>query len=390
MNLLWVLIGLMVVVALALLVLPLIRSRQVPLAERKSYDVAIYKDQLREAERDHERGLLSDEQIDAVKTELQRKLLTIAGPASQPPVVKADRPGPRAATAAGLVLFVGLGSVALYSHQGTPALNNMAYASRDIDGERQRLEDGKVITEMSVLIDRLEKKLEVDTENVQGWQMLGRSLVSIGQFERAVKAYEQVTKRDPENGQVLVDYAEAVIFMNDGRVTQKAQSALEKAQELNAANPKARYYLALQQAQAGNMQAAIQGWIDLLAISLPDAPWIENVRTQLTNAASEAKVDLKSVRPTAEALRIGDDIRKAARAQATAPGPSQSDVEAAAEMSDQERQQMILSMVNRLAERLRENPDDREGWLRLANAYKVLGETDKSREAMERARQLAE
>jgi cytochrome c-type biogenesis protein CcmH len=181
-----------------------------------------------------------------------------------------------------------------------------------------------------------------------------------------------------------------VIFMNDGRVSQQALSALEKAQGLNAANPKARYYLALEQAQAGHLQAAIQGWIDLLAISLPDAPWIQNVRTQLANAASEAKVDLKSVRPTAEAMRIGDDIQKAANSKAAAPGPSQSDVEAAAEMSDQERQQMILSMVNRLAERLKENPDDREGWLRLANAYKVLGETDKSREAMERARQLAE
>ncbi|MBT3700741.1 MAG: tetratricopeptide repeat protein, partial [Alphaproteobacteria bacterium] len=67
---------------------------------------------------------------------------------------------------------------------------------------------------------------------------------------------------------------------------------------------------------------------------------------------------------------------------AQAPGPSQADVAAAKDMSTGDRSEMIRSMVNRLAERLKDEPDDLEGWQRLARAYGVLGEQDKAAEAL--------
>ncbi len=51
---------------------------------------------------------------------------------------------------------------------------------------------------------------------------------------------------------------------------------------------------------------------------------------------------------------------------------------------------MIRTMVNRLADRLQENPDDLEGWKRLARAYEVLGETEKANHAHDRIRALSE
>ena len=59
-----------------------------------------------------------------------------------------------------------------------------------------------------------------------------------------------------------------------------------------------------------------------------------------------------------------------------APGPSQEDIAAAQSMSASEQSTMIRSMVARLAARLEDEPEDIEGWRRLANAYGVLGETD--------------
>ncbi|MDW8444627.1 MAG: tetratricopeptide repeat protein [Acetobacteraceae bacterium] len=49
---------------------------------------------------------------------------------------------------------------------------------------------------------------------------------------------------------------------------------------------------------------------------------------------------------------------------------------------------MIEGMVQRLAERMRETPDDAEGWLRLARAYRVLGRAAEAREALRRAAEL--
>jgi cytochrome c-type biogenesis protein CcmH len=58
-------------------------------------------------------------------------------------------------------------------------------------------------------------------------------------------------------------------------------------------------------------------------------------------------------------------------------------------MSEGERGAMIRSMVQRLAGRLKENPDDEDGWRRLARAYEVLGETEKAKDAIARADALA-
>ena len=54
----------------------------------------------------------------------------------------------------------------------------------------------------------------------------------------------------------------------------------------------------------------------------------------------------------------------------------------AADMTPEQRQGMIRGMVDNLATKLRENPNDADGWLRLGRAYKVLGEQDKSVEAL--------
>jgi cytochrome c-type biogenesis protein CcmH len=46
---------------------------------------------------------------------------------------------------------------------------------------------------------------------------------------------------------------------------------------------------------------------------------------------------------------------------------------------------MIRSMVDGLAERLRENPANVDGWERLLRAYVVLGEQDNVKEALRNA-----
>jgi len=69
-------------------------------------------------------------------------------------------------------------------------------------------------------------------------------------------------------------------------------------------------------------------------------------------------------------------------------GPTADDVAAAGEMSADDRGAFIRSMVERLAARLEEDPEDLDGWLRLANAYRVLGEQPQAVTAYERASTL--
>src|SRR6185312_11945925 len=58
--------------------------------------------------------------------------------------------------------------------------------------------------------------------------------------------------------------------------------------------------------------------------------------------------------------------------------------------SPEEQKQFIQTMVAGLAERLKANPDDIEGWQRLARSYTVLGQPDKAREALASAAEHAQ
>ena len=122
--------------------------------------------------------------------------------------------------------------------------------------------------------------------------------------------------------------------------------------------------------------------------------WHPVLEQQIERAARALDIDPATVEPSPGAVALAGarpPFRGTAPGAppATSPaGPSRADREAATRMSDEERAAMIRSMVQRLADRLEENPGDREGWLRLARTYEVLGETEKAGAARARAEAL--
>lgn len=67
-------------------------------------------------------------------------------------------------------------------------------------------------------------------------------------------------------------------------------------------------------------------------------------------------------------------------------GPSEEDRQAAALMTEEERQEMIAGMVAGLAARLEERPNDPDGWVMLVRSYVVMGRPEEAGRAAERAR----
>ena len=101
-------------------------------------------------------------------------------------------------------------------------------------------------------------------------------------------------------------------------------------------------------------------WQNLLARSRPNAPWISTVRDNIKSAAKAGNIILDSTDTT----------------QLT--GPDAIALANAATMTDDEQNEMIAGMVQRLRDRLVEEPNDADGWLRLAHAYNVLGQAEKA------------
>lgn len=372
----WLIVALMTVAALALVLVPLVRShRRAP--RRAEYDLAIYRDQLQELESDRARGLVGEDQSEAARLEIQRRMLAASKKDSDP-----DQPAAAGGGARPWLLMAAIGTaipalaLALYVVWGSPGMPGVPFSGVAQDGSGMA---GENMAGQSVeaAIANLAKRLEQNPNNLEDWVLLGRSLIAIERYSEAVQALRTAAKLSRDNVDILSSMAEAMVFAAEGMVTPEAQAAFESVLKLRGDDAAAQYYLGMALAQKGRPGEALGVWRKLAAETPPNAPWRQDLVTLMRRAAEESGIELGEI-PSAPALRAED----------AAPGPSQEDMAAAADMTPEERQEMIRSMVARLAERLEQNPGDLAGWQRLANAYRVLGENDKADAAEARIAEL--
>ena len=375
----WLIAALMTVAALALVLLPLVRShRRAP--RRMEFDLAIYRDQLHELESDQARGLIGTEQSDAARLEIQRRMLAVSKKDSAPAEAAAAGGGARP-----WLLMAAIGAaipalaLVLYLVWGSPGMPGVPFSGVAQDGSG--VAGGNMAGQnVEASIADLAKRLEQNPNNMEDWVLLGRSLIAIERYSDAVQALRAAAKLSRDNADILSSMAEAMVFAAEGIVTPEAESAFESVLQLRGDDAAAQYYLGMALAQKGRPGEALDMWRKLAAQTPPNAPWRQDLVTLMRRAAEESGIELGEIpaAPAAPALRAED----------AAPGPSQEDMAAAADMTAGERQEMIRSMVARLAERLKQNPDDPAGWQRLANAYRVLGENDKAEAAEARIAKL--
>jgi cytochrome c-type biogenesis protein CcmH len=161
---------------------------------------------------------------------------------------------------------------------------------------------------------------------------------------------------------------ETLVMANRGEMTDAARSAFRKALELDPNNPKASFFLALGLAQDGKTADALEAFKKMEKEAPADAPWLPAVHQQIA------------------ALGGTPATTETADGEAAAPGnPTPEEMAAAQDMSAGDRVAMIRGMVSRLDTRLREEPRNLEGWMRLVRSYMVLKEPDKAKDALSRA-----
>lgn len=367
---LWIAAAGLLALTLAVLLAALLRKGS-PGASRGDYDVAVYRSQLDEVERDVDRGILSAELAEAARLEIKRRMLAASGEADPPTPAAAEAGAPawRGALLALVVVLVPVGSIGLYLLLGSPNLPDQPLASRTVATQTAAQEQA----EMERLTARLAQQMEQQPDRVDGWLLLGRSLRTIENYDEAMRAFERalaLTGRAPD---VLSEYGEILVLAHGGRVAEPARRVFEETLRGFPTEPRARYYLGLAKAQQGDPRGALQDWVDLIAMSPPDAPWLADIRREIRGVAAAAGIDAATLTPSAG---LPDPA---------AGGLGEEDVKAAAEMSPEERDAMIRAMVEGLAQRLEDEPGDADGWRRLARAYEVLGESEKAKEALARA-----
>ena len=344
--------------------------------ERGTFDRAVYRDQLRELERDVTRGVLNVDEAATARLEIQRRLLAVDTNTARRDAT-AHR-NPALAIAAGGVVLLAAGS--LYAWFGAPFLPDAPAAervapaaARDTSGEHLDIKDAAA---------RLRQKLNAEPTNARGWALYARTEAMLGEWQQAVAAYRQAIALGQTGAEIYAGYGEMLVLAAQGIVPPAAHDAFKRALADDPKNDVARYYLALADSQAGEVHRAITAWQSLAADIPEDSPMREAIAQRVNEAAEAGGIEAPSLPKGTPA------VTSAPPTQASPAGPDAAQMAAAERMSPAEREQMVRGMVAQLAARMEKDPGNLEGWLRLGRAYAVLGETDKAVDAYDHATTL--
>src|SRR5262245_34288141 len=344
---LWFALALMTAAAVVAVLWPLARrGREL----RSGSDVAVYRDQLEEIERDRAAGLIADNEAAGAKVEVSRRLIAAADAPAAPAGNAAAATRRRRAVAVVALVALPLGAVGIYLALGSPLFPDQPLTAR--------LAEARANQSMESLIAQVEAHLMQRPDDGRGWEVIAPIYLRLGRFDDAVKARRNALRLNGDNAEREAALGEALVFGANGVVTAEAKSAFEKAVALDAAHVQARYFLGLAAEQDGDRTRAAETWRALIETAPPGAPWVDFVRGALARVEGAGG----------------------------ASGPSEEQVAASSELSPEQRKLMIQSMVDRLAERLNRDGSDVEGWLRLVRSYMVLGQADKARAAAADAR----
>ena len=308
---------------------------------RSGSDVAVYRDQLEEIDRDEAASLIGNVEADAARVEVSRRLIAAAETAKAASAVAVPVAAGkyRWATLAAAITLIPLGAGVTYLSLGSP---NLVPVSMNAATSGQPLPGGIENT-----VAEVETYLESNPKNGRGWELLAPVYLRLGRFDDAVRARRNALEIFGPDAARLGDLGEAIVMASNGVVTPEAKGLFERANATDPEDVMAQYYLGLNAKQEGRRDEAVKRWTALVSGAREGAEWLPLVKNAL------ARIDEKG--PSA--------IAAAPSAAGVAPPEHSGGT--------------IEAMVERLAERLKKDGSDVPGWIQLVRSYRVLGKADK-------------
>jgi len=206
-----------------------------------------------------------------------------------------------------------------------------------------RAAQGVETRDVNGLIALLIKRVRQAPDDIQAWVYLGRGYMGAGDPADAARAYARAVALANHSGRPNAGldslYGEALVAAANGQVSDEAAEVFRAALKLNPKEPASRFFLGDSLAAHGDKSGALALWNSLLAEAPANSPLHQALvdRIALVSAQSGAAPDPKA-------------------------------------------------MVAMLADRLKQNPNDADGWQRLIRAYTVLGERAQAQDALSTAR----
>lgn len=270
--------GALTLLVVAALAAPLIgRNRRRARIAPDAANVALYRDQLAELERDRAQGVVSEEQFEQARAELGQRLL------ADIPAGGAESDSPAQATG-GPWRFVALTAI--------PVVAVLAYlvlgAPDALEGKAAREAGGAHAQDLALVVERLAARLERNPDDAEAWVLLARSKQMLGQPAGAVEALAKALALVPQAAPLWADYADMLAASANGEWTQAAKDALAKSLSLDPAQPKALWLAGSEAYVRRDYRTALAYWEKLAPLTEPGSEVARMIQANIAEARALA------------------------------------------------------------------------------------------------------
>jgi cytochrome c-type biogenesis protein CcmH len=280
----WAIVSAMTVSVLGLILRPLLK-RPAPLTSGQEKTLPVYRQQFSELEQDLTNGLLTDDQYQTARHELERRVLEETGSTETSSMMSGGLVNLRF-VALSLVLVIPAASGVLYWTLGNPAAMTHPAAS-PMAAQNGAADERQMIEGLNTLMERLKKKLEQNPNDATGWAMLGRSYMAMERYADAVPAFEKAFKLNPNDADMLADYADALGIHQGRKLEGKPETMIEKALKVDPNHVKALMLAGTVAYNRKDFVLAVKDWERARTNLAPDSD--PEFSEQITAAIGEAK-----------------------------------------------------------------------------------------------------
>ena len=336
-------------------------------ARDHEHDMAVYRHQLKELDAEEARGAISPAEAVQARNEVSRRILAVEDRITRsdaaPKTPGSARSGAVMVALFALVFVPGL-SFIVYSGLGSPAYESQPLAMRIEQLQAAQAAFDQDRDELRQLVTQAEAHLRENPDDGRGWDVLAPVYFRLGDIASAETAYRNALRLMGDSPQRLSGLGEVLVTGAGGIVTDEAARQFRRALEIDPADARGRFFAGLADVQIGRYDEARASWVALAADAELDPAWrmvTEQSLAQLERTAPQMQ------------------------AQGRPPELDADTVSQMRDLSRQEQAQAVEQMVASLDARLRDAPDDLEGWKRLIRARVVLDQTDALRDALVRA-----
>jgi len=293
---------------------------------------ALYRSRIEEIDRDYRLGRLDEDTAKAGKTEEARRLLRLErelGP------IDSNVSNSKLLLLVAM-LFVPAFALPFYMAAGNPTAATDGVPALVAEGDQTSRSNPNGPT-LNELVVAAERQLQLNPNDASGWRLLGPIYLRQGKLAEARAAYDNLLRLNQRDSDVLLTSGVIRMIEDEGERTEEVDQLFAEASRVDPQNQKASLLASLSDSRTDNLNV----WQQVAAKAGESEPWIVFLASRMVATLEpERQIDLNAVR----------------------------------------------NMVSSLATRLEEQPDDRQGWLRLVRAYRVLGEENLAIEAYNNAK----